>query len=186
VKRLLLTLLFLSLFSAPARAGHSFSFSQETLLAPLNKQVEKYDETGKLIAGFGRETTEFAGISGFSDLSPNWRVLYGLSAALTGYPLFKASSSLAFMINTPYPLPLRPYVFLGLDPVFSADPALTPLSLTSHAGLGLEYSWNNSLHLSFDLRYYLLNPFQAQETSTKNLIWPAGSFSLGMQAGLLF
>ena len=186
MKTLTCTLLLALLPTAPVLAARGFSFSQEALLAPLNKQVESYDSNRNLIASFGRETTEFAGIAGFQDLNVNWRLLYGLQAALAAYPLLKASGSLAFMINTPYQIPLRPYLFAGLDPLLSADPALLPLSLGTHGGFGVEYSWDNRLYLSFELRTYFTNPYRSRETSNRNLTWPAGSFSLGSQAGFLF
>lgn len=186
MKACALSLLLLYLASPPALAAHGLGLSIESLLVPLNKQVERQDSDGRLIAGFGRETTEFTGISGFSDLNVNWRLLYGLQAALPGYPLIKGSGSLALMLNSDSPLPLRPYLFAGLDPLFTADPALQPFSLGTHGGLGVEYSWNNRLHLSFEFRSYFNNPYQSRETSTRNLIWPAGSFSLGTWAGFFY
>lgn len=185
MKTLVLSLLLLFI-NKPVLAAQGLGLSLESLLAPLNKQVERWDSEGNLIAGFGRETTEFTGISGFSDLNLNWRLLYGLQAALPGYPLFKGSGSLALMINTDYPIPLRPYLFAGLDTLLTADPALEPLSLASHGGLGVEYSWNNRLHVSFEFRSYFNNPYQRRETSTRQLIWPAGSFSLGMRTGFFY
>ncbi len=186
MKKLGWLLLLMLVPGVPAHAGQGFAFSQEALLAPLNKQSERYDSSGNLSATFGRETTEFAGFSAFYDLNANWRVLYGLQAALAAYPLFKLSSSLALMLNTPYNIPLRPYLLAGLDPLLSADPALQPLSLSAHGGFGVEYSWDNRLYLSFELRTYFVNPYRARESSNRNLTWPAGSFSLGSQAGFLF
>ncbi|MBT9547296.1 MAG: hypothetical protein IV090_18025 [Candidatus Sericytochromatia bacterium] len=169
----------------PVYAAYGLAFSQETVFAPLGKQRERFDNTGKRIIAFGRETTEFMGLAGFSDLSPNWRLLYGLQTALAGYPLFKFSGSLAFMINTPYNLPMRPYLFLGLDPLVSANPDLMPFGLGSHGGFGVEYSWNNSLHLNLEVRSYFNSPYQAKET-TEIALWPGGTFSLGGQAGFFF
>lgn len=168
-----------------AQAANGLAFSQETLFAPLGKQREKLDGTGKRVTAFGRETTEFMGIVGFSDLSPNWRLLYGLQTTLAGYPLIKLSGSLAFMINTPYNLPMRPYLFLGVDPLMTAHPELTPFGLSSHGGFGVEYSWNNQLHLNLELRSYFNSPYQAKET-TEVALWPGGTFSLGGQAGFFF
>ncbi len=175
----------LGLPTEPVYAANGLAFSQETVFAPLGKQRERFDSTGKRIIAFGRETTEFMGLAGFSDLSPNWRLLYGLQTALVGYPLFKFSGSLAFMINTPYNLPMRPYLFLGLDPLVSAHPDLTPFGLGSHGGFGVEYSWNNSLHLNLEVRSYFNSPYQAKET-TEVALWPGGTFSLGGQAGFFF
>ncbi|MGE3728062.1 MAG: hypothetical protein AB7I41_21075 [Candidatus Sericytochromatia bacterium] len=173
-------------FTAPsAGAAHGLAFSQETVFAPLGKQRERIDTAGKRVTAFGRETTEFMGLAGFSDLSPNWRVLYGLQAAQVGYPLFKFSGSLAFMINTPYNLPMRPYLFLGVDPLLSAHPDLAPFGLGSHGGFGVEYSWNNRLHLNLELRSYFNSPYQAKET-TEIALWPSGTFSLGGAAGFFF
>jgi len=169
----------------PVYAAHGLAFSQETVFAPMGKQRERFDNTGKRIVAFGRETTEFMGLAGFSDLSPNWRLLYGLQTAMAGYPLFKFSGSLAFMINTPYNLPMRPYLFLGIDPLLSAHPDLMPFGLGSHGGFGVEYSWNNSLHLNFEVRSYFNSPYQAKET-TEIALWPGGTFSLGGQAGFFF
>jgi hypothetical protein len=171
--------------NSKAFAANSLAFSQETVFAPLGKQSEKRDSSGNLLVGFGRETTEFTGISGFSDLSPNWRVLYGLQAALVGYPIVKLSSSLAFMLNTPYTLPLRPYFFVGIDPILSASPELSSFGLSSHGGVGIEYSWNNSLHVTLEIRSYFNSPYSSKET-TAIALWPGGTFSLGGQAGLFF
>jgi len=173
------------LTASSAEAAHGLAFSQETVFAPLGKQRERIDSTGKRVAAFGRETTEFMGLAGFSDLSPNWRVLYGLQAAQVGYPLLKLSGSLAFMINTPYNLPMRPYLFLGVDPLLSAHPDLTPFGLGSHGGFGVEYSWNNSLQLNLELRSYFNSPYQSKET-TEIALWPSGTFSLGGSAGFFF
>jgi hypothetical protein len=175
----------LALSAMPVYAAHGLAFSQETVFAPLGKQRERVDSTGKRILAFGRETTEFMGLAGFSDLSPNWRVLYGLQTALAGYPLFKFSGSLAFMINTPYNLPMRPYLFLGIDPLVTTHPDLISFGLGSHGGFGVEYSWNNSLHLNLEVRSYFNSPYQAKET-TEIALWPAGTFSLGGQAGFFF
>lgn len=201
-KRLYSTLIACSLFatwSAPAQASSGLSFSVENLFAGLGKQSLALvpDEDGNLVQRlrFGRETTEWLGITGFVDLNKNWRVLYGGHMTWLGFPIFKLDTSLAFMLEMPKEIPLQPYFFLGATPILVAGDLgnVSPLSINAQAGIGIDYSWNQSLYSSLRLNSYLLNPFndgQQNEDSPnledKNLDWTPFSFSLTFSTGMMF
>ncbi len=189
--RLVAAMALLLISGTPVYAASGVSMSLENLFAPLGKDVQRYPTgtSGEPETAFGRETTEWIGVTGFTDLNINWRVLYGLHTTLIGRPLFKFSGSLAYMVNTPYPIPLRPYFFAGIDPVVSTASQIPPFGLTLHTGLGLEYSWNNALFMQFQLRAYMLapygesRPFPADAPLTQWLPW---TYSLSGGVGYLF
>lgn len=182
---------FLLVSIAPAQAASGVSMSLENLFAPLGKDVQRYPTgtSGDPETTFGRETTEWIGVTGFTDLNINWRVLYGLHTTLIGRPLFKFSGSLAYMVNTPYPIPLRPYFFAGIDPVVSTAAQIPPFGLTLHTGLGLEYSWNNALFMQFQLRAYMMAPYGESRPFSDNAPltqWLPWTYSLSGGVGYLF
>lgn len=189
-KQLILPLvLALSLISYPSNAATGFNLNLENLFAPLGKQVGQFQENSADVQSvFGRATTEFIGVSGFTDINVNWRLLYGFNFTQISQPIFKASGSLAFMINTPYKIPMRPYVFLGVDPVVSANPSLPSFGFTSHGGLGLDYTWDNKLYTQILLKLYLLPTYGEEDASLGDFPtqWQSGTLSLSAGAGYIF
>ena len=183
----LLVALIILFHPSLARASIGFDLSMESLLAPLGKRVEVIKENGqKREISFGRETTEFIGVSGFTDLNINWRVLFGLQASLVGAPILKGTGGIAFMINTPYTLHLRPHLFVGLDPILSMNPEFPPFGFTMHAGLGLDYVWDNVLYTHFALKVYLLKPYGEEAENRLQTQWLAGTISISGGLGYLF
>lgn len=187
------------MLSHPAQAASGLSLSLENLFAPLGKRVERVTvtptagtegapatETITRGTGFGRETTEFIGVSGFFDLNRNWRVLYGIHGALVGRPIFKLDGSLAFMLDMPDDVPLQPYFFLGGTPVIATDPAFPPIGLTAHAGMGVDYTWNNTLYTAIRLNTYLATLYGEEINNNLNIEWKATTFSLSASMGYLF
>lgn len=171
----------------PAIASTGMALSLENLFAPLGKQVEQIKADGTTQTIFGRETTEFIGIEAFTDLNINWRVLYGVQTALVGSPLFKLTGGVAFMINTAYPIPLRPYIMLAANPIFATpSTGLPPWGFSLYTGLGLDYSWNNQIYAQAMLRIYLLNPYALETEEKVKTNWNPGTFSLSAGMGILF
>lgn len=187
MKHLLMALALGLVLSQAAWASTGLSLSIENLFAPLGKQVEQIKTDGTSQTGFGRETSEFIGIEGFTELNQNWRVLYGAQTALIGSPLFKLTGGVAFMINTPYPIPLRPYILLAANPILAtAGTGLPPWGFSLHTGLGLDYSWNNQIYAQVLLRIYLMNPYPLTTEEKVQTNWNPGSFSLSAGMGYLF
>ena len=188
MKALLSALLFILIFSPSALANSGMSFSISSLSSRLGKQVGVLDETGERQSILnGRETTEWFGIEGFTDLSPNWRVMYGAQGSLLAEPIIKLSGGLAFLVQYDYKFPFQPYVFVGVDPVFSVGDQLPNAGLGAHAGLGVEYHWNNTLYSQFEMRSYLLGPYREEvDEKTSQSQWLSGSFSLRGNVGFYY
>lgn len=182
----LTTLLFGVSLARPAAAAAGLSVSVENLFAPLGKQVETVDETGHATVTFGRETAEWMGVSGFWDLNPNWRWLYGAHMTWLGFPLFKLDTSLAFMLEMPDKLPLQPYFFLGASPVIAINSDLPPLGITFQTGVGVDYSWDNRLYSSLRLNTYLYSLYGEDTNDQQNLQWNPFTFSISVSSGYLF
>lgn len=172
-------------FCPSALATSGMSYSMEMLAAPLGKQVELISETGTPTLANGRETAEWFGLEGYTDINAWFRTLYGLQGTFAqGGGMLKASGSLAVMVPYDYKFPITPYVFLGLDPILYLGDVLDPLGLAAHAGLGVEYNWNQTLYSQFELRTYLLGPYRNETTeqdSPSN--WLPGTFSLRASVG---
>jgi len=174
------------LLELPAVAASGLSISVENLFAPLGKKVEKLNEAGERTVVFGRETTEWMGVSGFLDLNRNWRWLYGGHMTWLGFPLFKLDSSLAFMLEMPDKVPLQPYFFLGATPVIALNADYPPLGVTFQTGLGVDYSWNNQLYSSFRLNTYLYSLYGEDTNADLLLQWHPFTFSISAAVGYLF
>lgn len=189
-----------------ASADSGISLSVESLFAPLGKQVQQYPESarqntsssnnntnndtdlsGQPIATVpGRETTEWLGVSGFVDINNNWRVLYGAHTTFLDQPLFKLDGALAFMVEPLDKIPVQTYFLLGATPVMSPDPDLPSFSMTYQTGLGVNYTWNNTLYTDVRLNWYVASLVSEDENRSLGFNWNLGVFSLGMSTGLLF
>lgn len=180
--------LILSLTLAlPVSAASGVSISVENLYAPLGKQVEQIDETGNSSIAFGRETAEWMGISGFTDLNRNWRLLYGGHMTWLGFPLLKLDTSLAFMLEMPDKVPLQPYFFLGASPVIALNAKdFPPLGISFQTGLGIDYSWNNQVYSSLRLNTYLSSLYGEDTNNDLLLQWHPFTFSISVATGYLF
>ena len=174
------------LLSQPASAASGLSLSIENLYAPLGKRVAQIDETGKRSTVFGRETTEWMGVSGFLDLNRNWRWLYGGHMTWLGFPMIKLDSALAFMLEMPDKVPLQPYFFLGASPVLAFDADFPPLGITFQTGFGVDYSWNNRVYSSFRLNTYLYSLYGEETNADLLLQWQPFTFSVSAAVGYLF
>lgn len=175
------------LLAAPVQAGTGLAISLENLYVPLGKQVERLDTTtGATSVGFGRESTEWIGLSGFYDLNSNWRILYGLHTTILDKPLFKFDGALAVMLPMPAQVPLQPYFFLGGSPVISTTSAVPPFGFNLHAGLGVDTLWNNKLYTQARLNMYMLSIYGEEQNRDLNLQWFPASFSLSAGMGYIF
>lgn len=191
---------------APAQAEQGISLSVESLFAPLGKQVQQYPESARQTSGTsstpaatpvvdtsqplrtvpGRETTEWLGISGFVDINRNWRFLYGAHTTLLEQMLFKVDGAFAFMLEPLDKIPVQTYFLLGATPVFSPDPELPAFSMTYQTGVGVNYTWNNTLYTDIRLNWYMASLVSQDQNRTLGLNWNLGTFSLGLSTGLLF
>lgn len=190
----------------PAHADQGISLSIESLFAPLGKQVQQYPESARQANGTsstpaaspvvdtsqplrtvpGRETTEWLGVSGFVDINRNWRFLYGAHTTLLEQMLFKFDGAFAFMLEPLDKIPVQTYFLLGATPVLSPDPALPAFSLTYQTGVGVNYTWNNTLYTDIRLNWYMASLVSQDQNRTLGLNWNLGTFSLGLSTGLLF
>lgn len=198
--------LFLSL-ALPAVADSGISLSIESLFAPMGKQVEQYPESARQAGSTsastpsntptadatlpvstvpGRETTEWLGVSGFVDINNNWRFLYGAHTTLLKQALFKFDGAFAFMVEPLDKIPVQTYFLLGATPVISPDPDLPSFSLTYQTGVGVNYTWNNTLYTDIRLNWYMASLVSEEENRSLGLNWSLGTFSLGVSTGLLF
>lgn len=199
-------LLGLTLWAAPVQAEQGLSLSVESLFAPLGKQVQQYPESARQAGGAsntstttpevdtslpkntvpGRETTEWLGISGFVDINRNWRFLYGAHTTLLEQLLFKVDGAFAFMVEPLDKIPVQTYFLLGATPVFSPDPELPTFSMTYQTGVGVNYTWNNTLYTDVRLNWYLASLVDQDQNRNLGLNWNLGTFSLALSTGLLF
>jgi len=184
--RLYPALALLLLSTNPAVAASGLSLSIENLYAPLGKQAERLNAEGNLAPVVGRETTEWFGVAGFSDLNRNWRILYSAHTTLLSRPMFKLDGALAFMLDMSDTLPVQPYFFLGATPVIATSPELPPFGVTMHAGTGVDYTWDNRLYTSVRLNTYLLSLYGEDRNRELNLQWLPFSFSFSVGMGYLF
>lgn len=198
------------LFSAtvlPASAESGISLSIESLFAPVGKKVQQYPESARQAGSTsastpsastpvnsslpiqtvpGRETTEWLGVSGFVDINNNWRFLYGAHTTLLKQALFKFDGAFAFMVEPLDKIPVQTYFLLGATPVISPDPDFPPFSLTYQTGVGVNYTWNNTLYTDIRLNWYMASLVSEEKNQSLGLNWNLGSFSLGVSTGLLF
>ena len=197
---------FLTL-ALPASAESGISLSIESLFAPVGKKVKQYPESARQAGSTsasspssstsvdttlpvqvvpGRETTEWLGVSGFVDINNNWRFLYGAHTTLLKQPLFKFDGAFAFMVEPLDKIPVQTYFLVGATPVLSPDPDLPPFSLTYQTGVGVNYTWNNTLYTDIRLNWYMASLMSEEKNSSLGFNWNLGTFSLGISTGLLF
>lgn len=192
----------------PAAAESGISLSMESLFAPVGKQVQQYPEAARQAGSTsasssssstpladstlplqtvpGRETTEWLGVSGFVDINNNWRFLYGAHTTLLKQPLFKFDGAFALMVEPLDKIPVQTYFLLGVTPVLSPDPELPAFALTYQTGVGVNYTWNNTLYTDIRLNWYMASLISEEENRSLGLNWNLGTFSLGVSTGLLF
>ena len=83
-------------------------------------------------------------------------------------------------------IPVQTYFLLGATPVISPDPDLPSFSLTYQTGVGVNYTWNNTLYTDVRLNWYMASLVSEEENRSLGLNWSLGTFSLGVSTGLLF
>lgn len=199
----------LLLMAAPAWAGSGLAISLENIFVPMGKRVEKvYDgvdstppvdentpgsipPAGTIDKAFGRETTEWFGLSGFIDLNRNWRLLGGAHTTLLGnHPLFKFDGALAFVLEMPDTVPLLPYFYIGATPVLSAHPDIPTFGFNLHSGVGVDVLWNNTLYTSVRANLYMLSIYgeklNLDAEGGLGLHWQPASWSISAGMGYLF
>ncbi|MFN8577428.1 MAG: hypothetical protein U0354_11265 [Candidatus Sericytochromatia bacterium] len=150
----LLSILFISsTFINNAYPANGVIASIDTLFLPLGKTDKNDSRTVSLLYG----------ISGFSELHENIRLTYGFRTSYYNGSIFTFPISLAYVPTSDYKFNLRPQLFIGVEPIYSTIPDFTGFKWYAHAGLALDYIFNDNWILNAGVKTYINESFfQAQ------------------------
>ncbi|MBC7473607.1 MAG: hypothetical protein H7263_04900 [Candidatus Sericytochromatia bacterium] len=150
-KKLLLLILptLLVSYAKSVESANGVNLSVESLSVPLGKNTTNDD----------RQFTFLYGINGYSEISENWRLSYGISGNIlngfiAGFPI-----SIAYVPTGDYKLNLRPQIFAGIEPFYSNFNDFQGFKLYGYAGIGLDYIINDRWVINAGTKVFINDSF---------------------------
>ncbi|MBC7476225.1 MAG: hypothetical protein H7263_18220 [Candidatus Sericytochromatia bacterium] len=146
---LLILLTLLVSYTKSAESANGINLSIESLSVPL----------GKNTTNDNRQFTFLYGINGYSEISENWRLSYGISGNIlngfiAGFPI-----SIAYVPTGDYKLNLRPQIFAGIEPFYSNLTDFQGFKLYGYAGIGLDYIINDRWVINAGTKVFINDSF---------------------------
>lgn len=157
-----------------------------TLISSLLINIPSYASNGILtnvepvftsLPDTASQPSIFYGLKGYSELHEYFRLNYGVNTLLSNGYVLNVPLSISFVPSGSYKFNLRPQVFLGGDLFYSTlnTGNFKGLKFYGHAGLGLDYIFDNSLIVNVGTKIYFNDSF-LQTTITKG--FNSGTLSL--------
>ncbi|MFN4150722.1 MAG: hypothetical protein ACK4IX_07240 [Candidatus Sericytochromatia bacterium] len=109
----------------------------------------------------GSQPSFFYGLKGYSELHEYFRINYGINTLFSSGYIVNVPLSISFVPSGSYKFNLRPQVFLGGDLFYSTlnSGNFKGLKFYGHAGLGLDYIFDNSLIVNVGTKIYFNDSF---------------------------
>lgn len=150
-------ILIFNLFIGPSFSASGVIASVDSLFYPLGK-TDNNDP---------RNVSFLYGVSGFTEIHENIRLSYGVRTSYYNGNIFTFPVSVAYVPTADYKFNLRPQIFAGIEPIYSNIPNFTGLKFYGHAGLALDYIFNNNWIINVSAKTYINESF-FQTTPTAN------------------
>jgi len=148
MNKLLTTLVILFSFCHQVSAANGVGLKTENIFVGIGKKD-----------GENRSTTLLYGISGFSELTTEWRINYGISGNIVNGFIFSAPISLAYVPLAEYKFHLRPQIFAGIEPFYANLSDFQGIKLYGQLGIAIDYVFDNNWYITAGSKIYINDSF---------------------------